>query len=193
MKGWGPAYRRRADGHDCGREDRGSLWLYLLCSNSNCFWLACAEGDDAPNRIVRRDANGYAIARDYLDAEAAHSAAELGQHFVSGITLHAVETAAVDRNHGALHINEIILAQLLARPFFQTNIVPQLPDSHNWRVVNWSTCYLQCPSTRYQPCRPSRTHRGATQRARARGGRSQRPGTQTYARPSQVWYPEIQA
>jgi hypothetical protein len=90
------------------------------------LWLACAEGDDAPNRIVRRDANGHAIARDYLDAEAAHSAAELGQHLMSGVALHTVKTAAVDRNHGALHINEIILAQLLARPFFQTNIVPHL-------------------------------------------------------------------
>jgi hypothetical protein len=97
-----------------------------LCSSSNRFWLACAEGDDAPNGIVRRHSDGNAIARDYLDAEAAHSAAELGQHFVAGVALHAVKTAAMDRNHGALHINEIILAQLLARPFFQTNIVPHL-------------------------------------------------------------------
>ena len=89
-----------------------------------CVWLARPEGDDAPDGIVRRNANGHAIARDYLDAEAAHSAAELGQHFVSGIALHAVKTAAVDRDHGALHINEIILAQLLARPFLQTNIMP---------------------------------------------------------------------
>jgi hypothetical protein len=106
--------------------DRGGLFPCQLCSSSNRFWLACAEGDDAPNGIVRRYANGNAVARDYLDAEAAHSAAELGQHFVACIALHAVKTAAVDRNHGALHINEIILAQLLARPFFQTNIVPHL-------------------------------------------------------------------
>jgi hypothetical protein len=44
---------------------------------------------------------------------------------VSCVALHAVQSTAVHRDHGALHINEIILAQLLARPFVQTNIVPQ--------------------------------------------------------------------
>jgi hypothetical protein len=111
--------------------DRGCVRFYQLYSSSNCFWLACAEGDDAPDRIVRRDANGHAISWDYLYAEAAHSAAELGQHFVACVALHAVQTAAVDRHHGALHINEIILAQLLARPFIQTNIVPHLLQTHN--------------------------------------------------------------
>ena len=63
---------------------------YRLCSNSIRFWLACAEGYDAPDWIVRRDADGHAISRNYLDAEAAHSAAELGEHFVAGVALHAV-------------------------------------------------------------------------------------------------------
>ena len=113
--------------------DRGGLFPCQLCSSSNRFWLACAEGDDAPNGIVRRYANGNAIARDYLDAEAAHSAAELGQHFVACIALHAVKTAAVDRNHGALHINEIILAQLLARPFIKQTLCHSCgPKTHNW-------------------------------------------------------------
>ena len=58
--------------------------------SSNCFWLACAEGDDAPDRIVRRDADGDSIARNHLDAETTHTAAELGEHFVAGIALHAV-------------------------------------------------------------------------------------------------------
>jgi len=122
------------------------------------LWLACAEGDDAPDGIVRRDADGHAIARDYLDAEAAHSAAELGQHLMPCVALHAVKTAAVDRNHGALHINEIILAQLLARPFLQTNIVPQLEGSHQ-------LVYRQCPCTTYHPCRWSWTQRAGTQTA----------------------------
>ena len=65
----------------------GDYQLYL---NSNFFWLAGAEGNDAPDRIVRRDADGHAITRDYLDAEAAHSAAELGEYFVAGVALHAV-------------------------------------------------------------------------------------------------------
>src|SRR5262252_8125219 len=81
------------------------------------FWLARAEGDDAADRVVRRNADGYAIARNHLDPEAAHAAAELGQYFVAGITLHTVETAAVDRHDCALHINEVVLAQLLAVSF----------------------------------------------------------------------------
>src|SRR5262249_52558156 len=118
--GCAAVFRRRAAVHGLARVDRGGLPLCQLCSSSNRFWLACSEGDDAANGIVWRNADGHAVARDYLDAEAAHSAAELGQHLVACITLHAVKTAAVDRDHGALHINQIILAQLLARPFFQT-------------------------------------------------------------------------
>ena len=41
--------------------------------------------------IVRRDADGHAISWNDLDAEAAHSAAQLGQHFVAGVTLHTVQ------------------------------------------------------------------------------------------------------
>jgi hypothetical protein len=78
----------------------------------NVLWLARAEGNDAPDRIVRRDADGHAISGDDLDAEAAHSAAELGEHLMSGVTLHAVKPAAVHRNDGALHIDEIVLAQI---------------------------------------------------------------------------------
>ena len=76
------------------------------------FWLACAEGNDAPDRIVRRNADGHAISRDDLDAEAAHSAAELGQHFVAGVALHTVKSAAVHGHNGALHVDQVVLAQI---------------------------------------------------------------------------------
>ena len=102
-----------------GREVDGVYGLYW---SSNCLWLAGAERNDAPDRVVRRDADGHAIPGDYLDTEAAHPAAELSQHFVAGIALHAVETAAVNCHHSALHINEIVLAQLLARPFFKQTL-----------------------------------------------------------------------
>src|SRR5439155_6110513 len=81
------------------------------------FWLACAEGNDAPDRIVRRDADGHAISRNDLDAEAAHSAAELCQHFVAVVALYAVKTATVNRHNRALHFNEIVLAQTASSPF----------------------------------------------------------------------------
>ena len=131
---------RRADARARRRADRGCLNPCQWSSNSNCLWLACAEGDDAPDRIVRRDANRHPIARDYLDAEAAHAAAELGQHLMSCVALHTVESAAVHRDHGALHINEIILTQRLARPFVQTNIVPHLGSGY---LVIWLSGHFQ--------------------------------------------------
>jgi len=73
---------------DC--RTRAGRDVYRLYWNPNCFWLARPEGDDAPNRIVRRNADRYAISGNHLDSEAAHSAAELGEHFVSGVALHTV-------------------------------------------------------------------------------------------------------
>ena len=85
------------------------------------FWLACPEGDDAPDGIVRRHADGHAISGDDLDAEAAHAAAQLGQDLVAGVALHAVQPAAVDRYDSALHVNEIVLAQTASVPFLLNN------------------------------------------------------------------------
>ena len=73
--------------------------------------LPGAEGDDAANRVVRRDAHGNPIARHDFDAEPPHAATELGQHLVTGIALHTVEPAAVHRDDGTLNINEIVLTQ----------------------------------------------------------------------------------
>ena len=93
------------------------------------FWLARAECDDAPDGVVRRNADGHSIARNDFDTEAAHSAAELGQHFVAGVTLHAVKPSAMHGYDGALHVNQIILAQLLANPFIQDNYYATSPGS----------------------------------------------------------------
>ena len=85
--------------------------------NSKQFWLASAEGNDASHGIVGRDAYRDAISGDYLDPEAAHAAAQLGQDFVAGVALHAVKTAAVNRHDRALHVDEIVLAQMASIPF----------------------------------------------------------------------------
>ena len=81
------------------------------------FWLARAEGDDAPDGIVRRNTYGHAISRNNFDAEAAHAAAELGQHFVAGVALNSVEAPAVDGHDRTLHVDEIVLAQTASNPF----------------------------------------------------------------------------
>ena len=78
--------------------------------------LASSEGDDASDRVVRRNPDGYAISRHHLDSKAAHAAAQLGKHLVSLVTLHAIKTAAVNGHDRALHVNQIILAQLLSFP-----------------------------------------------------------------------------
>jgi hypothetical protein len=82
-----------------------------MYGNSNLFVLASAERDDAPDRIVRRNPDGHTITWHNLDPEAAHSPAQLREYFVSLVTLHAIQAAAVNRHHGALHVNQIVLAQ----------------------------------------------------------------------------------
>jgi hypothetical protein len=73
--------------------------------------LSGAEGDDAADRVVRRYANRDAVAGNNFDSEATHPAAQLRQHLMPRITLHAVQTARVNRNHGSLHIYQIVFAQ----------------------------------------------------------------------------------
>ena len=108
-------------GHAQTAADAGRASGCRLCWNSNCLRLACPEGDDAPDRIVRRNTDGHAISRNDLDAEAAHAAAELGQHFVAGVALHAVKPAAVNRHDRALHVDEIVIAQTASSPFLSNN------------------------------------------------------------------------
>ena len=81
------------------------------------FRLARSEGDDASDGIVGRDAYGHAISRDNFDAEAAHAAAELGQHFMAGVALNSVKAAAVNSHYRTLHVDEIVLAQTASVPF----------------------------------------------------------------------------
>lgn len=80
------------------------------------FRLSGSEGDDAADRIVRRHANGDAIAGHDLDAEAAHAAAQLRKHFVARIALNPVQSARVNRNHSPLHVDQIVFAQYLSFP-----------------------------------------------------------------------------
>ena len=76
-----------------------------LYGNSMGFLLARSERDDPSNRIVGRYPDRYTIAWDHLDAKTSHSTAELSQHFVTSVTLHAIQPTAVHRYNGALHID----------------------------------------------------------------------------------------
>ena len=109
------------DANGCGRpagafEVDGAYWLRWSW-NSNCLWLAGAERDDAPDGVVRRNADGHSIARNDFDTEAAHSTAELGQHFVAGVALNPIEATAVNSHYRTLHVYEIVLAQTASNPF----------------------------------------------------------------------------
>ena len=73
--------------------------------------LSGSECDDPPHRVVRGYANRDSIAGNDFDSEAAHSPAQLGQHFMSGVALHAVEPTRVNRHHRSLHVNQIVFAQ----------------------------------------------------------------------------------
>jgi hypothetical protein len=78
--------------------------------------LASAEGDDAPDRVVRGYPDGDAVAWNNLDSKTAHTAAQLCEDLVALVALHAIQTAAVNRHHSALHVDQIILAQVLSFP-----------------------------------------------------------------------------
>jgi hypothetical protein len=82
--------------------------------------LACAEGDYAADRIVRRNPHRHAITRYDLDAEAAHTAAQLGEHFLAGIALHTIETAAVHCHDCSLNVYQIVFAQSILPINFAT-------------------------------------------------------------------------
>jgi hypothetical protein len=87
--------------------------------------LASSEGNDASDRIVRRNPDGYAISRHYLDSKAAHPAAQLGKHLMALVALHTVKPAAVNRYHRALHVYQIVLAQVLSFPIKYCAILAQ--------------------------------------------------------------------
>jgi hypothetical protein len=73
--------------------------------------LSGPEGDDAADRVVGGHADGDAITWNNLDPEAAHAAAQLREHFVARIALHAIEAAGVNGHDSALHINQIVFTQ----------------------------------------------------------------------------------
>ncbi len=89
-------------------------------SKSGRTWLSGAEGDDPADGIVGGDADGDAIARDDLDAEAPHPPAQLREHFMARITLHSIQPPGMDRDDGPLHIYKIVFAQS-AHPFTLSN------------------------------------------------------------------------
>jgi len=93
------------------RRRRGSRPVRGLVKNHGHGHLTGPERDNPPDRVIGRDPNGNAVAGDYLDAEAAHPAAQLGQHFMAGITLDTVEAAAVYRHHRALNVYQVVLTQ----------------------------------------------------------------------------------
>jgi hypothetical protein len=78
--------------------------------------LPGAERDNPALWIVGRDANRDAVARHNLDAEPAHPAAQLRQHLVAGVYLHAVQPTAVHGDDRALHVDKIVLTHLVKQP-----------------------------------------------------------------------------
>src|SRR5258708_24684083 len=114
-----PRLRRR------GRADC-AVWGFKVNS-------ASAEGDDAADGIVGRDANRHPVPWNHLDPEAAHPAAQLCEYLVTLVALNAIKTSAVDRHDRTLHINQIVLAQMLSS--LQSKIVP-----HSTPICNTLQC-----------------------------------------------------
>ena len=73
--------------------------------------LSGPEGDDAADRVIGRHTDRDAITRNDFDSEAAHTAAQLCEHFVARVALHAIEAAGMDGHDSALHVNQIVFTQ----------------------------------------------------------------------------------
>jgi len=73
--------------------------------------LSGPEGDDAADWVVGRYADRDAITRNNFDPEAAHTAAQLCEHFVARVALHAIQAAGVNGHDSALHVNQIVFTQ----------------------------------------------------------------------------------
>ena len=89
--------------------------------------LSGAEGDDAADGVVGRNADSDPVTGNDFDSEAAHPAAQLREYFVARIALDSVKPAGMDRDDRSLHINQIVFAQS-AHPFAQ----------HSNQCATWS-------------------------------------------------------
>jgi hypothetical protein len=107
----GPRTPCERSGRD-GDDDRANE-MSLQCSKRS---LSRAESDDSADRVIGRDAHGDTVARNHLDAKAAHATAQLRQYLVTRIALDPVKPAGMNGYYGSLHIYEIVLAQS-AHPF----------------------------------------------------------------------------
>jgi hypothetical protein len=56
-----------------------------------------------------------------------HPAAELGQHFVARVHLHAIEAAAVDGHHGALYVDQSSLLKFAVLSAFNLKSIAKGP------------------------------------------------------------------
>ena len=125
--------------------------------------------------VVRRDADGHAVARHDLDAKPSHAPAQLGQHFVAGVHLHAVKSTAVHGDDGALHVNQIVFAHSVS--LWPAARGLQIRARSSWRPTLMLSCgspVLQAPrqDLRSQP----RAKPHAQARARAQPGPLPPPG-----------------
>ena len=67
--------------------------------------LSGSERNNSADRVVRGYTYRDAIAGNDFDSEAPHPAAQLSEHLMAGIALHAIQTTGVHRHYGSLHID----------------------------------------------------------------------------------------
>ena len=120
------ANRNRADWHrpalcatgNCGSAERQAAPAETLpafqrlrvsrvvnWNRRTCPGLTCAECDDAADWVVGRNPNGHAVAWNNFDSKAAHTATQLSEHFMPGVTLNAIETSAMHCDDRSLHVD----------------------------------------------------------------------------------------
>jgi hypothetical protein len=78
-----------------GGRDVAVVMGYCFCSNDftggvQLNELSGSERNDAADRVVRGYTDCDAVSWNDFDSEAAHPAAQLRQHFMPGVALHAI-------------------------------------------------------------------------------------------------------
>ena len=71
-----------------------------------------AEGDEAVGRIVGRETNGDAVARDHANPESAHPARELGRHHLAVLERDLIAPTAENLVDASGRLNQVITCQI---------------------------------------------------------------------------------
>jgi hypothetical protein len=94
-----------------------------------------AVDDAAAGEVVRREFDGYAVSREYLDEVHAHAAGDVGKDVVFVVEFHAKSSVRQALSNGPFELNEVLLGFAGFRGFVATTDVSHNPPCPQRRTV----------------------------------------------------------